>query len=88
MAKTTLSNKAMIALIAYVDASYRNAKDTDENWAKGFREVEHTLDALHKYFTQQEIDGIIINKSELREILMGSRAAKPGKRLEGSPCRQ
>ena len=61
-----LSNTAMVALIAWLDASDRNAKDTDENWAKGFREVKKALTSLEKYFTPQEITEFIVNKDELR----------------------
>jgi hypothetical protein len=64
-----MTKAALVAIAAYVEASDRNAKDTDENWPKGFRLVQHCLDTLKNYFTPQEIDRIIINRGELKAII-------------------
>ena len=64
-----LPDKAIIALLDWLDASDRNSKDTDEDWAAGFKEVQEKQIRLRDYFTLQEITGFIINKDELRAAI-------------------
>ena len=67
--KMKISDKAMIALIDYVDASDKNTQMSDDEWAAGFRVVQQKTENLRKYFTSDEIKGFITNRSELREII-------------------
>jgi hypothetical protein len=67
--KGKLSDAAIITLIAWLDASDRNAKDTDEDWPKGFMEVQKLQEKLRTYFTKQEITGFILNMDKLRDII-------------------
>lgn len=64
-----MTNTAMVALIAWLDASDKNAQQNDTEWAAGFRKVMTAQDALKRYFSSKEISGFIINKDELRAVV-------------------
>ena len=64
-----MEDVAMLALIAWLDASDRNAQQSDEEWTSGFQEVMTLQAILSKHFSMSEIDGFIIHKDELREII-------------------
>lgn len=64
-----MTNAAMVALIAWLDASDKNAKQNDTEWSAGFKNVMTAQDALKRYFSSNEISSFIINKDELRAVV-------------------
>ena len=64
-----MTNTAMVALIAWLDASDKNAQQNDTEWSAGFKKVMLAQDALKRYFSSNEISGFIINKEELRAVV-------------------
>lgn len=68
-----MTNAAMVALIAWLDASDKNAQQNDTEWSEGFKKVMSAQDALKRYFSSNEISGFIINKDELRKIISEHR---------------
>jgi len=73
MTKSKFTKEAIKALILWLSMSDLNAKQSDEEWAKGFALVQKAQEALGQYFTSEEITAFILNKDELRTILFGKK---------------
>lgn len=62
--------EALISIADYITESEKNAKESDETWAAGFKIVEAKLNTLHKFFTEDEVNAILTNREEIRKILV------------------
>jgi hypothetical protein len=68
-AKNTDDERAMRAIAEYIDASNKNAKDPDETWAAGFKTVGEKIDALHEFFSKDEVTAILVNSNQIGKVL-------------------
>ena len=63
------SPEALTALAEYIIASDKCANEPDETYGATFIAMEAERKQLKKFFTTQEFNAIIINRSEIREVL-------------------
>ena len=66
------SEEALRALAEYISASDKCAKEPDETYGAAFIAMEPQRGRLRQFFLPQEIDAIIVNSKEIREILSGA----------------
>ncbi len=69
MGSKSLSDAAIMALIAWHEASKENSQDSDDDWAAGFMKVQRLQDNLCKYFSSEEITGFILHREKLDKII-------------------
>jgi hypothetical protein len=57
------------AVAEWITASDLCAKATDEDFSQYWRDCSEAQDRLHRYFSDEAVTSIIINKDGIRQIL-------------------
>jgi hypothetical protein len=63
------SKESILAIADFIVASEKSTQESDEASTGNFQIIEEKLNNLKRFFTPPEIDTILTNRSDIRDVL-------------------